>query len=132
MAGSGLDIGGTADQFHFVEQPLSGDFQIVARVTGVPNTSSSSKAGIMIRESADDDSTNVAVVLANGRFQFQQRATTSAKMTYTSGTQGVPEWLRLVRTNDTFTGYRSTDGISWISLGSYTVPMADAVLAGSP
>src|SRR5205807_10041793 len=38
VRGAGADIWGSADAFHFVEQPISGDMQIVARVASVENT----------------------------------------------------------------------------------------------
>ena len=38
VQGSGDDIFDTRDAFHFVYQPLGGDGQIAARVTGVENT----------------------------------------------------------------------------------------------
>jgi hypothetical protein len=38
LKGSGADIGGTADAFHYVYQPLTGDGEIVARVASLQNT----------------------------------------------------------------------------------------------
>src|SRR5439155_21744421 len=44
---SGADIWGTADAFHFVSQPLSGDASIVAHVASLTNTNAWAKAGGM-------------------------------------------------------------------------------------
>ena len=41
VKGSGADIYGTSDQFHFVYQTLSGDGEIKARVVSVQNTNTS-------------------------------------------------------------------------------------------
>ena len=57
--GSGVDVFGKMvngtlvynDQFHYVEQPLSGDGTIVARVRYQANSNPSAKAGLMIKES---------------------------------------------------------------------------------
>src|SRR5262249_57871591 len=50
VRGSGADIWGTADGFQFVYQPLSGNGQIVARVTAVQKTDPGGKGGGMIPE----------------------------------------------------------------------------------
>ena len=50
--GAGVDVYGANDQFHYVYQTLNGDGTIVARVRYQTNTSSSAKAGLMIKQSA--------------------------------------------------------------------------------
>src|SRR5882757_924228 len=51
VSGSGADIWGAADAFHFYTQTLTGDGTITARITGLTNTNSWAKAGVMIRDS---------------------------------------------------------------------------------
>src|SRR6185436_7355270 len=58
---SGEDIWGTADEFHYVYVQLSGDMQIIARVTGVKFTDGWAKAGLMARETLDANSRNFMV-----------------------------------------------------------------------
>ena len=41
-----------------------------------------------------------------------------------------PGWVRLTRTGDLITAYRSLDGASWTVIGSDSFPMADAVYVG--
>ena len=79
VSGSGADIWGTADAFQFVYQPLTGDGQIVARVTTVPNTDPWAKAGVMIREDLTAGARNAAVLVtpSNG-VAFQRRVTSAA------------------------------------------------------
>ena len=48
--GSGSDINGTKDQFHYVYQTLTGDGTIVARVRYQSNTDPWAKAGLMFKE----------------------------------------------------------------------------------
>ncbi len=50
--GSGSDIYGTKDQFHYVYQTLTGDGTIVARVLYQTNSDAWAKAGVMFKESA--------------------------------------------------------------------------------
>ena len=127
VTGSGANIAGTADGFHFVYQPMSGDGQIVARVTGVQNTTANSKGGIMIRESLAANSSNVAMVLTGGnRFQFQVRSATGATTSNWTGNQTPPHWVKLVRSGNTFTAYRSSNGVTWTlyAASPVTVPMS--------
>jgi glucose/arabinose dehydrogenase/regulation of enolase protein 1 (concanavalin A-like superfamily) len=49
--GSGSDVYGTKDQFHYVYQTLNGDGTIVARVRYQSNTSPWAKAGVMFKQS---------------------------------------------------------------------------------
>src|SRR5688572_16354880 len=48
--GAGTDIWGTADQFHFVYRPITGNGEIIARVASIGNTDPWAKAGVMFRE----------------------------------------------------------------------------------
>jgi glucose/arabinose dehydrogenase len=133
VTGSGANIGGMSDSFHFVSQPMSGDGEIVARITSVQNTTLNSKGGIMIRESLAPDSPNVAMVLTGGnRFQFQVRTSTGAATTVTSGNQAPPHWVKLVRSGDTFSAYRSSNGVAWTlyPASPVVVPMSANVFVG--
>ena len=50
VAGAGSDIGGFADQFHFVYVAREGDFDTRARLQGLTQTDPFAKAGLMARE----------------------------------------------------------------------------------
>ncbi|MHC4206436.1 MAG: LamG domain-containing protein, partial [Planctomycetota bacterium] len=56
MTGSGADIWGTSDQFHYAFKNLAGAGSIFAKVESVENTNGWAKAGVMIRETLDADS----------------------------------------------------------------------------
>jgi hypothetical protein len=62
VQGSGADIWGGADAFHFLYQSWSGDGEFVARVLSVENTHPWAKAGIMLR--VDLDQTSAHAMLA--------------------------------------------------------------------
>ena len=123
VMGSGADIWNTADAFQYVYQPLTGNGEIIARVTDVENTDSWAKAGIMIRESLAADSrwALVAVTPTNG-VTFQWRSSTGGNCDF-SATGGIvaPVWLKLVRSGNTFTAYQSADGATWTQIGSPTI-----------
>ncbi len=132
LLSSGTDIWDTADQFHYVYQPLNGDGTIVARVAGVQNTDPWAKAGVMIRETLAPNSTHAMMVETSGNgLAFQRRLTTGAISVHTAGAlAAAPYWVKLVRTGNTFTGFSSPDGVAWTLVGSDTVPMAASVLVG--
>jgi glucose/arabinose dehydrogenase len=52
LDGSGADVFGANDQFHYVYQTLNGDGTIIARVRYQTDSSSWAKAGVMIKQSA--------------------------------------------------------------------------------
>ena len=132
VTGSGADVWGTADEFRYVYQPASGDCDITARVTAVGNTSAWAKAGVMIRESLDANSTHAMTVLTPGNgVALQSRATTGGVSTNVNTTGfTAPSWVRLVRSGNTFTSYRSADGTNWTTVGSATITMGSNIYIG--
>ena len=129
---SGADIWDTADQFHFVYQPVSGNAEIIARVAAITNTNPWAKAGVMIRESLTAQSRHamVAVSAANG-YAFQRRPDVGGYSVHTAGGSGAaPGWVKLVRAGDLYTAYRSANGRTWTMIGSDTIPMGNTVYVG--
>lgn len=129
--GSGADIWGTADEFHYVYQPFSGDAEITARVNSVTNTNAWAKAGLMIRESLAAGSTHAAVYVtpANG-ISFQRRPTTNGISASTAATGAAPVWLKMTRAGNTFTASSSVDGIAWTTIGTVSITMTANVYVG--
>ena len=62
LAGSGADIWGTADQFHFAYRTLTGNGSIVARVATLQNVDQWTKAGVMIRASLTPGSRHAMMI----------------------------------------------------------------------
>jgi hypothetical protein len=131
--GSGADIWDTADAFHFVYQTLSGDGEIVARVTGLGNTDEWAKAGVMIRETLDPGSRFADMVITPGQgASFQWRDTTGGNCGFVQ-TPGLaaPAWVKLTRTGNSLSGFMSSNGSTWTPVGSaITVSMANPVYVG--
>ncbi len=132
VTGAGADIWGTADAFQYVYQPLSGDGQIVARVTSLQNTNTYAKAGVMLRETLAAGSRHVILdATPGGGVEFMSRAATNGSTSYLGGaTMARPVWLRLTRSGSTITSAVSADGAAWTTVGSTTVSMATAIYAG--
>ena len=110
----------------------SGDGEIVARVASVEYIRAWSKAGVMIRANLTPGSPHAFMLASAGKgYAFQRRAEQAGLTTHTTGGTGTaPVWLRLVRSGDTISAYRSADGASWILVGSDTILMPHDVLIG--
>ncbi len=121
----GTDIWGTADESCFFDRPWTGDGTLTVRVASVENSDPWAKAGVMFRETHDPGSKHVMAIVSPQRgIAMQYRAGTgglSANAASRAGT--APEWLRLVRSGDTFASYSSEDGATWQTLGTITVSM---------
>jgi len=132
VAGSGSDIWGTSDQFRFVYQSLSGNGTITAKVYSQTNSDGWAKAGVMIRESLNANSRQAMAVLSpsNG-VRMQYRTSTGGSSTDVNGGSGAaPVWLRVTRSGNTFTAYRSADGTTWTQIGSTSISMASSAYVG--
>ena len=129
-----LDIWGASDGFHYVYQPLTGDGQSVARVTGVENTNEHAKAGVMIRESLAPDAKHATMVVTPvDGVQFLRRYETGGLTTPTNSriNKGVlPYWVKLVRKGNEFSGKESIDGTTWTPTGTDTVNLSSRVYIG--
>ena len=132
VIGSGADIWGGADAFQFVSQPLSGDGQIVARMTGQQNTDPHAKAGVMMRAGLTAGAAHVLLNMKPGTgVEFLKRSATGGTSTYLAGaTQAPPSWLRLVRVGSTVTASVSADGTTWRTVGTTTVTMGTSMYVG--
>jgi alpha-galactosidase len=132
VTGSGNDVWGNTDEFHFVYQKLDGDLEILARVVSLTETDPWAKAGVMIRNTLDANSSHVMMIMsaANG-LAFQQRSSTGGSSSHTAGTNtAVPYWVKLIRSGSRITAYESENGLNWTTVGAATVPMSDPVYAG--
>ena len=132
VTGGGADIWTAADQFNFAYESTTNDV-IVAQVLTVGNTDPWTKAGVMFRDSVDASSVFVNVVVTPGNgVSFQWRDTYGGQCGYTQGgALTAPVWVKLVRATDSFTGYYSTDGSTWMQMGApVSVSMSTVPLAG--
>jgi len=127
VKGSGTSISGTADAMHFVYQSLSGDGTIVARVA----SSTGGQAGVMIRETLNANATDAFIDYQSSYIYFYERPSAGSSTTNKGSLyQGLPYWVKLVRSGSTFTAYTSLNGLYWSQLGSQSVTMATSVYVG--
>ncbi|MBN1505601.1 MAG: hypothetical protein JW955_02075 [Sedimentisphaerales bacterium] len=129
----GAGIGGIADSFHYLYQSLTGDGQILVRVTSLTTTHNLTRAGLMIRQTLDADSEYVFIsVTPYGRVGVQRREYKGREppVSNSRADYPFPVWLKLAREENAFTAYSSADGGSWTALETVTVPMRASVHAG--
>jgi regulation of enolase protein 1 (concanavalin A-like superfamily) len=119
LTASGRDIFFDEDGLQFARIQLDGDGEIRARVTSQSNTNPWAKAGVMIREDLTAGSRHATAfttpVQADNGFGMVWREQADGSSDYAAGPALNPppdNWVRLVRTGDTLTGYSSTDGSS--------------------
>ncbi|MGC9451648.1 MAG: Ig-like domain-containing protein [Oceanipulchritudo sp.] len=132
ISGSGNDIWNNQSEFHFAGQPIYGDAEIAVHMQTQTNTNSWAKAGLMVRQNLSPGSTgaNICVTPSNGvTFQYRTSQDGSMSSIKDSG-YTVPVWLKLVKSGNLITGYRSSDGINWIEVGNRVLDMPDPVYMG--
>jgi hypothetical protein len=124
VRGAGTDIWGTADAFHFVYRPWTGNGTLIARLASLTNASgaSFSLGAITFRESLAANARHASMmVTTQGKAKFRRRTTTggdTASSGPVAGTSLPPRWLKLVRSGATFSAFLSTDGTTWTAVAS--------------
>ena len=132
--GAGNSIGGTADGFHFVYQPMTTDGTIIARLTA--SSSNYAQAGVMIRETLTGTSANffpyAEYVPSYGFYNYLDYRVGANASTSQQGGQAItlPIWFKAVRAANVFTAYTSTDGMIWTLYGTQTIATAQTVYMG--
>jgi hypothetical protein len=136
VTGSGADIWGAADEFRYLYKTMSGDVTITARVKSIQNTNAWAKAAVMIRESLNANAKDAFTSLTPSQgVRFQYRTATGGGSTDqhagSVGTGAAPYWVRLVRSGNNFTSYRSSDGVTWTQVDTtVSITMASTVYVG--
>ncbi|MFC1792090.1 LamG-like jellyroll fold domain-containing protein [Planctomycetota bacterium] len=122
ITGSGTDIWGNADEFHFAYKILTGVGSIVAKVESVDNTNNWAKAGVMIRETLDPGSVHATMVVTPAQgISFQRRTSTdNTSSDTTTGEIVAPYWVKIERDfAGNFTASSSTNGSTWEMQGTW-------------
>jgi fibronectin type 3 domain-containing protein len=133
VQGAGSDIGGNADSFNFAYLSMTNDGTIYARVA---SAISGGKVGVMMRASTNANSVMAVALLdfAQNNARFATRTSTGGSPTWqSSGTLSplTPNWVKVTRAGSSFSGYYSSDGVTWTQLGtSVSITMNNAIVIG--
>ena len=142
LTGSGADIWGGADQFHFAYKEVSGSATIRARVDSLTNTNPFAKAGVMIRDSLEAGARNVALFVTpeNGtRLQIRGAedgtylgaGEVTPAITDPNNPTWAPNWLRVERTSGGLVRiYYSENGTDWTRFPLDQVRMDNPIYVG--
>lgn len=150
LVAGGVDIWERTDQFYFVFEDISGDFDRAVRVESFAPAHLYSKAGLMIRESVAADSAHLMFVLFAdnqprnnnlGAYEMQFRAVAgeNCQAVYPAIRPPAPPefpavfpncWLRVVRRGNQFRAYGSTDGENWKLYAGLVLSLAHTVKVG--
>lgn len=130
---AGSDVSGTNNQYGTIYQPgaLGTSGSVTTRVTAQQVLNTGMKSGLMVRRDVTQANTSPGYVTLEvtpgNRVQMQWDADGNGQLDASataSLTGSTPIWLRLVRDGTTFTGSYSTDGDTWTTVSSATVPTA--------
>jgi hypothetical protein len=128
ISGDGRDIGGTADQFHFVWQSLAADGGISTQVITQTKTNDRARAGVMLRLSSDASAPFYAALMTPGSGLFvldrsTQGGGVSTVLDITGTVATYPIYLQVQRAGSTFTAATSSDGSTWTPLAGSSVSL---------
>jgi hypothetical protein len=121
---TGTIIATTNDQFNFAYEPMSGNVTVAAELLSLTNADDGNGtpvAGVMIRSSTDDNDPFVAMVqTADNSLEFEYRTTTGGGVSSVvlSSVPVGSEYVEIVRSGSSFSGYYSSNGSTWTQLGS--------------
>jgi len=128
-----VGVGNGSDNFTFFGDRCFGDGDVIAQIETATGTVSSSRGGVMVRQSLAAGSPFVMTAWAPGG-QCMQTVRTAANGSITTTTTGpgiqLPVWLRLLRQGDVFTSSYSTNGYSWTDFATVTNSLGAEALGG--
>jgi TolB protein len=133
ITGSGTDIWGKADQFHYVWREMSGNFAVTATAKFLTEGIGHRKAVIMLRKSLDTDSPFVQLAIHGDGTPSVQFRNTKADNTNTVDfpVEGPGTWkLKLVRQGTTITVWIAKDGAPLRELGHTLNQLGSPILVG--
>jgi regulation of enolase protein 1 (concanavalin A-like superfamily) len=132
VTGSGSNLWSTADSFHYVYQPGSGDCSIQAEVLTVQNTRTNAMGGVMIREALSTNSAMATMVITPtaGTENIWRTNTSGQAVSNLVANIAAPNWVQVTRTGNSFVGYYSTNGTTWNAVKTNVFTMATNVYIG--
>jgi hypothetical protein len=132
VGGSGV-LSGRNDTLNFAWQTMTGDGEIIARISELENTGNNSRVGVMIRDTLASNSRHVFIGLSgDGNYRWVRRTGFNGNTSSSSSGSGIvpATWVRLTRSGSRITAYKSTNGTAWVEVGSVTASLPENCHAG--
>jgi regulation of enolase protein 1 (concanavalin A-like superfamily) len=128
----GVNWGGTTDNYHFTYKKIFGNTTIIAQVNSLPN---GSDVGLMIRSNLTPTAINAAILIDGNNVGMNYRTARASralsnKKQFNVKSNAPINWLKLVRTGNTVTGYFSSDGKAWSQYQAITIPLNKSIYVG--
>ncbi len=105
------------DELHFAHKTLIGNGSITARINNIDQPNWQTKVGLMIRNTLEPTSKNVAILITpidGVVFQYRTKPLEATQIVYSDlGKITLPYWIKLTRTGNQFMAQHSSDGINW-------------------
>jgi TolB protein len=133
ITGTGADIWGKADQFHYLWREMSGNFAVSATTKFLTNGNPHRKASIMLRKTVDTDSAFVHLAIhGDGMPSVQFRSAKADDVrTLDFPIEGPGVFtLKLMRDGTTITVFVAKEGAALRELGHTTNNLGSPVLVG--
>ena len=133
ITGSGTDIWGKADQFHYLWREMACDFAITATTQFLTDGNDHRKASLMLRQSTDTDSPFIHLVIHGNGMPGVQFRSTKADNTNTVDLpiEGPGTFqLKLVRRGSTITVWTGKNGAALTERGHTANQLGSPVLVG--
>lgn len=137
LQAAGTGIHGTAsDQCLFLGTPVSGNFNVIAKINAYTSPQQFSTAGIMIRQSEASNEPYFACYIQPSSpghgIQVKQRVSQGSTSGNIASVGAITTaWVKITRTGNSFTAYYSTDAKDWVLIATNSnLPMNSSVKAG--
>jgi hypothetical protein len=134
VKGAGDGITGTLDHCQYAYQRVVDDGSIITRIDSMTEVNNSCQAGVMLRESLEQNAANVFLGLSSVKgLVLSARDSTGKATTIIASDNSVktfPYWLKLTRSGNIVTASSSSDGVNWVDLGTKTTKLNRSVYLG--
>ncbi len=133
ITGSGADIWGKADEFHYLWREMSGNFGVTATARFLTEGNPHRKAVVMLRKTLETDSPFLQLAIHGDGMPSVQFRNSKADTTNTVDfpVEGPGTWkLKLVRQGSTITFWIARDGAPLRELGHTSNQLGSPVLVG--
>ena len=132
ITGSGENLWGEKDAFHYVWKQVSGDLELTTKISWVgQGKHEHRKAGWMIRQSLDANSPYVdAMIHGDGLTSLQYRLTKGGPTEEVKSPVSAPAAIKLTRDGDNFSMFVSKDGNSFQPAGTVCLTLTEPVYTG--
>lgn len=132
LSASGGRVWGLQDDFNFVHREISGDIEVTVKVSSLTAADDLAKAGIMFRQSPQQDAIHATLSVSAGKGVALARRHDVGGGTTRSGKGNIsaPVWLRLVKKGTLVSSYYSEDQDNWNLLAEDFINFSDTIFVG--